>query len=101
MRAPTSVPIPHSTTHALVASYVTVAAPAGVLGLRKVLEVIHKDPKDKSLCSIKWCCFKAPPVTWDRDFVYLEFVTPGCVDSLGRRCAVAAVCLPSPNECMY
>jgi hypothetical protein len=38
-------------------------------------------------------------VTWDRDFLFLEYIEPEFVDSRGVRCAVTAVTSVTLNEC--
>lgn len=40
-----------------------------------------------SLVSIKWCAFRTSPVTWHRDFVYIDCIEPNFSDSRGTRCA--------------
>jgi hypothetical protein len=57
----------------------------------KVLSVLLNDRERAQLASIKWAAFKAPPLVYDRDFVYMDYSDAHVVDSQGRRCAVLAV----------
>ena len=63
---------------------------------RQVLSVLERD--GLQLCTLKWCVFKTPPVVWNRDFVFLDYVDPNVTDTTGHRCAVAAVVsVPRPE----